>query len=195
MTLPKNTYLLALLLLVFIKTAAANQPLTMAVINDLQKTSKAFQRLDNQFPEMDAEIERLGEKTDKIVKYIENSAAYPQVKAILAKSEFNSLTDFFAVSKRIMNGIMSVQMSMHMPDMANGNIYAASEKIMTANIQRMKDKGAPAAAIAEMEQKWRETQLEQKLNMEQITSTSGVDKKFITENFQSIIQLFSQYQQ
>jgi len=124
---------------------------------------------------------------DKIIAQLKNSKAYPQIKAILADTDFSNIEEFYDVSMRVMGGMMAYQMQRQ--NMPQGMNVDSMNTMLRSNIEQMKASNAPSSMIAEMEKQLDEMDKSMKMMKSAMENTSVEDKKFISENAQWIMSI------
>jgi hypothetical protein len=168
-------------------TSYAQQALTKELITSFQSVTKQWEVVESKYPQIFAAIEDIDmSKQDEIIGYIKSSKAYPEMKAILEKSGFKSLDDFYNVTMRLMGGMMSTQME----NMPEGMTLDSATTMLEQSIKQMKERNVPQSMIDGLEKQYKEhkSQLDSmKMAMKQ---ASPADKKFVKENIDWLTSMF-----
>lgn len=163
--------------------AYAEQPLSRALVESFIEASTQMGTLENKYPQIFKRADQFSDTEDEqFIKYVKSSAAYPDIKRIISASKFKSIEEFVSMSKRIMGSMYAVQMQ-KMPAGMNIN------SMMESGIMAMKQTGASADMIAEM-QRDLERQKAEMAEMNQAAKTaSAQDKKFVTDNMEWLMAI------
>ena len=171
-------------LLFMLSMSFAKPEFSKPLIQSFFETTQKLESLKSKYPDImnNADTFKFSEK-EKMMKFIKGSKAFPEIKKIIAKTPMKTFDEFYLVSVRLMGSMYAVQKE-QMPKMMEG-----IEKMMSEQIQKMKEQGAPADVVKEMEEKLQEQkeQINEMKEAEKIASEK--DKKFIKDNIQWIMSI------
>ena len=156
--------------------AYADQPLNKVIVEAFIQASANLDTLESKYPDIFQRADQFSNLEDEqFIQYMESSAAYPDIKRALFSSGFQSLEDFVSISKRLMASMYAVQIE-QMP--AGLNINA----MMESGILAMKQTGASAEMIAEMQIDLDRQKAEMEEMNQAAKNVSAQDKKFARDN-------------
>jgi len=102
-------YLLTVLFFCFPALCLSAQPLSKSLVESVYSVPGQLDELESKYPDVFSEIKRFDEfEQEKMVKYIESSRAYPEIKKILKSANLTSLHEMRNIMNRIMGGLNSM---------------------------------------------------------------------------------------
>lgn len=174
-------------LFVLSTTTQAQQPLTKELITSFQRVAQQWKSLEAAHPELTLSLDALDpsdfSQADKIIGQIKNSTAYPKIKSILTKANFNDIDEFHNVAMRLMGGMMTYQAK----KLPKGMSVDSMGAMLKNSIQRMKANNVPSEMLVEMEKQLADMEKNIKGMESVMKNISAADQKFIDENAQWIM--------
>jgi len=165
--------------------AHSSQPLNRKLVDSFFTVSDKLEVIDTKYPSIAQKADKFLESEEtQLINYLKSSKAYPDINRILSSSGFNSLTEYFDLSARIMGGILYAQMQ----KMPTGMDLNSVDKMYEQNIQQMKKNGAPADVIKSMEADRKNQQSSMQKMQFAMKRLSTADKKFLNENIEWLMK-------
>ena len=159
--------------------AYAEQPLNQDLLESYVDVMKKMSELEIRYPQVMDKSDQFSISEDRsLINFLKSSAAYPDIKKIIASSKFKSLDEFFSISKRIMGGMYAE----HQREMKQQTGITNMNAMMEQGILAMKQSGAPASVIAEMRREMEKERAEVKEMDKLAKNISEQDKQFIRKN-------------
>jgi len=183
-------YLLTILFFSFPALCLSAQPLSKSLVESAYSVSGQIDGIESKYPDVFSEMERFGEfEQEKMIKYLESSRAYPEIKKILNSANLTSMHEVQNIMTRIVGGLNSMQESQVSAEEPLGNMVSSLE----ANIESMRQQGAPSEVIRSMEGDLKEFQAHQSQIKISVSQVTDEDKKFVRENFDWLMAKISDF--
>lgn len=182
----KVSIFIGVTLMVLSAFSQAEQALSKELITSFQKISAKWEILEASYPELSASLDDVDlSQPEKLISQLKNSKAYPQIKSILAGSDFATIEEYCNVATRVMGGMMAHQMQ-SMPESMNVDSMV---QMLKQNLQQMKASNAPSSMVAGIEKQLVDMEKNMKNMKAAMENTSEADKKFISDNSQWIMSV------
>ena len=182
----KINIFIAVVVMLFSAFSQAEQALSKDLITSFQQLSQQWETLDVEYPELSASLDDIELfQPEKIISQLKSSKAYPQIKSMLANSNFDSIEEYYNVAVRVMGGMMAHQMQ-NMPEGMNADSLST---MLKSSIAQMKSRNAPSSVLAEMEKQLADMEKSMKMMKSAMANTSTADKKFISDNAQWVMSI------
>ncbi|MEW6983791.1 hypothetical protein AAD001_14150 [Colwelliaceae bacterium 6471] len=186
-------YVIVFLLVCQSFIASASETLSKKSVQAFFEASEQISQLKDEYPGLLNNIEELGKlDAQNLLDQIENSPAYPEIKAILAKANVEDLNELMAISQRIMGSVFSAHMQQN-PMMAEQ--LKAMNAAQLEHIAKMKSKGLPESVVAEMEAQLAQTKVYNERMNEAVKSASTADIQFVKDNLDWVMSLMQEVEQ
>jgi len=165
--------------------AYAEQPLTQDLLESYVDVTRKMAELETRYPQVMDKSDQFSISEDRpLINFLKSSAAYPDIKRILASSRFKSLDNYFSISQRIMGGMYAE----HQKQMKQQTGITDMSAMMEQGLLAMKQSGAPADVIADMKREMEKERTEVKEMEKLARNTSEQDKKFIRNKMNWLMQ-------
>jgi len=182
----KTNLFLTIVLMAFPIVSQANQALSKELLTSFQQLSQQWQTLDDAYPELSASLDDIDlSQPEKVIFQLKNSKIYPEIKAILTHSDFDTIEEYYDVAVRLMGGMMAHQMQ----NMPEGMNVESISTMLKNNIQQMKASNALSSMVEEVEKQLADMEKSIKAMKLVMASTSAADKQFISDNAQWIMSI------
>ncbi|MBV1911289.1 MAG: hypothetical protein KUG78_18485 [Kangiellaceae bacterium] len=159
-------------------TDSESKAISRELVQSFLDTSANISNLTGQFPELQnfSGGNQLGNSAE-LVEFLQKSAAFPDIKAILVRSQFTSLFELFSFSQRM----MAMKLHLQLKSSEVASIFQ-TVKILKANLNSMKANHASEEIIAKAEALVEE-QSKKADNLQQVIDTLvPSDQSFVEQN-------------